>query len=104
MEVLKVSEKDFESEVLNSEGKVIVDFYADWCGPCKMMAPIMEKVSEELLGKAKVVKMNIDENMDIAEKYEIMSIPTLMIFEKGQPIKTFVGLTDKQEIINAVNE
>ena len=104
MEVLKVSEKDFESEVLNSEGKVIVDFYADWCGPCKMMAPIMEKVSEELLGKAKVVKMNIDENMDIAEKYEIMSIPTLMIFEKGQPIKTFVGLTHKQEIINAVNE
>jgi len=104
MEVLKVSEKDFESEVLNSEGKVIVDFYADWCGPCKMMAPIMEKVSEELLGKAKVVKMNIDENMDIAEKYEIMSIPTLMIFEKGQAVKTFVGLTDKQEIINAVNE
>ena len=104
MEVLKVSEKDFESEVLNSEGKVIVDFYADWCGPCKMMAPIMEKVSEELLGKAKVVKMNIDENMDIAEKYEIMSIPTIMFFEKGQPIKTFVGLTDKQEIINAVNE
>ena len=69
-----------------------------------MMAPIMEKVSEELLGKAKVVKMNIDENMDIAEKYEIMSIPTLMIFEKGQAVKTFVGLTDKQEIINAVNE
>ena len=104
MEVLKVSEKDFESEVLNSEGKVIVDFYADWCGPCKMMAQRMEKVSEELLGKAKVVKMNIDENMDIAEKYEIMSIPTLMIFEKGQAVKTFVGLTDKQEIINAVNE
>ncbi len=103
MGVLKISENDFEKEVLKSEGKVVVDFYADWCSPCKMLAPVMEKISEEVDTKTKFVKVNIDENMSIAEKYEIMSIPTVIIFENGSIKNTIIGLRSKQEMIDAIN-
>ena len=104
MGVLKVTENDFENEVLKTEGKVVVDFYADWCGPCKMLGPVMEKISEELDGKVKFTKINIDENMSIAEKYEIMSIPTIIVFENGNVKNTIIGLRSKQEIIDTINE
>ena len=104
MSVLKVTEENFENEVLNSDKTVILDFYADWCGPCKMMSPIIEEIANELGDKAKVGKVNSDENMDLAEKYGIMSIPTIMVIKNGEVSKTFVGVTDKNEIINAVNE
>ena len=104
MSVLKVTEENFENEVLNSDKTVILDFYADWCGPCKMMSPIIEEIANELGDKAKVGKVNSDENMDLAEKYGIMSIPTIMVIKNGEVSKTFVGVTDKNEIINAVNQ
>ena len=104
MGVLKVTEENFENEVLNSDKTVILDFYADWCGPCKMMSPIIEEIANELGDKAKVGKVNSDENMDLAEKYGIMSIPTIMVIKNGEVSKTFVGVTEKNEIINAVNE
>ena len=104
MSVLKVTEENFENEVLNSDKTVILDFYADWCGPCKMMSPIIEEIANELGDKAKVGKVNSDENMDLAEKYGIMSIPTIMVIKNGEVSKTFVGVTEKNEIINAVNE
>ncbi len=104
MGVLKITETDFENEVLKAEGKVVVDFYADWCGPCKMLGPVMEKISEELEGKVKFTKINIDENMSIAEKYEIMSIPTIIVFENGNAKNTIIGLRSKQEIIDTINE
>ena len=102
MSVLKITESNFEEEVIKSEKPVIVDFYADWCGPCKMMAPIIEKVAEELDGQVKVGKVNTDENLDLAQQFGIMSIPTIMIFKDGNVSKTFVGVTDKTELINGL--
>ena len=100
MSVLKLTDENFENEVLNSDKVCLVDFYADWCGPCKMMSPIIEEIADELGDKVKVGKVNSDENMELAEKYQIMSIPTIMIIKNGQIVKTFVGVTAKEEIIN----
>ncbi len=97
---LKLNSENFEKEVLNSDKPVLVDFYADWCGPCKMMAPIIEEIAEELQGKAKVGKINVDENQELAMKYEVMSIPTLIIYKNGKEAKRFVGVRDKKELLN----
>ena len=96
----KFSSENFEKEVLKSEKPVLVDFYADWCGPCKMMSPIIEELAAELDGKAKVGKINVDENPDIAVEYNVMSIPTLIIFKNGKEEKRLVGLRDKEELLN----
>ena len=103
MSVLKIDEKNFENEVLKSDKPVIIDFYADWCGPCKMMSPIIDEISDELGDKVKVRKINTDENLGLAQKYGIMSIPTIMIIKNGEISKTFIGVTDKDEIIKEVN-
>lgn len=102
MSVLKLENANFEDEVLNYKGKVIVDFYADWCGPCKMMSPIIDSIAEKLQGQVKVGKLNIDENQDLTIKYQVMSIPTIMIFNNGVTLKTFIGVTDEQEILSAL--
>ena len=103
MSVLNVTENNFEQEVLKAEKKVIVDFYADWCGPCKIMSPVIDEIAEELGGKVKVVKVNLDENINLADKYEVMSIPTIIVFNNGQILKTFVGVTPKEQIIESLN-
>ena len=102
MDVLKITSENFEQEVINADKMVVVDFYADWCGPCKMMAPIIEEIAKELEGKAKVGKINIDDNQNLAVEYQVMSIPTIAIFKQGKVIQSFVGVTDKQEILDAV--
>ena len=102
MSVISINEENFENEVLKSDKTVILDFYADWCGPCKMMSPIVDEIAEELGEKVKVGKVNSDENIDLAEKYGIMSIPTIMIIKNGEVAKTFVGVTNKSDIINSV--
>lgn len=102
MSVFKVTEENFEEEVMKETKTVIVDFYADWCGPCKMMSPIIDEIAEELGEKVKVGKSNTDENLDLAQRFNIMSIPTVMVFKNGNVEKTFVGVTSKDEIINAV--
>ncbi len=91
--------EDFEDEVLKSDVKVLVDFYADWCGPCKMMAPVLEEIAENNNG-FKIVKLNVDENMSIAEKYNIMSIPALFVFDKGEVVNKSVGLISKNEVLD----
>ena len=102
MGVVKITEENFEEEVINETKPVIVDFYADWCGPCKMMSPIIDNIAEELGDMVKVGKVNTDENLDLATKFNVMSIPTIMIFKNGNIAKTFIGVTDKNEIINEV--
>lgn len=96
MSEIILNAENFEAEVLKSDSPVLVDFYADWCGPCKMQGPIIEELAAELAGKAKVGKLNIDLSSAIAEKYGVMSIPTLIIFQGGEIKKTFVGLQGKE--------
>lgn len=93
--------EEFKEKVLEAKGKVLVDFYADWCGPCKMQAPINEELSNEMKNVA-FFKLNVDEESDIASEYGIMSIPTMIIFENGKAIKTFVGLTAKETLKEAL--
>lgn len=103
MKNLKITSQDFEKEVLQNEKEVLIDFYADWCGPCKMLAPIIEEIAKEN-EKVKVVKINVDESEDLAMKYQVMSIPTLIIMKNGQIIKRSVGFVEKDEILNMINE
>lgn len=95
------NEENFNEAVLNSTETVIVDFYADWCGPCKAMSPIIDEIADEM-SNIKVGKVNVDVNGQLAMKYGISSIPTIMIFKNGQPSKTFVGLTEKELIKSAI--
>ena len=103
MSVLKLTEENFEKEVMQSEKNVIVDFFATWCGPCKMMSPIIDEIAEELGDSVKVGKIDTDENLELAQKFGIMSIPTIMILKNGSVVKTFVGVTSKSEIIDSIN-
>lgn len=104
--VIQIDENDFDSTVLQSDVPVFVDFYADWCGPCRMIAPSIEALSEEYQGKVKFVKINVDDNQDLAMKYDIMSIPTSMLFEKGVVKDSLIGAypaaTYKQRIDHAL--
>ena len=91
MAELKITAANFENEVLRSDKPVLLDFYADWCGPCKMLSPILHELAEEKSGALKVGKINVDENMTIAQKYRVASIPNFVIFRDGQPVANFVG-------------
>ena len=101
MEILKVNSQNFEEEVLKSEKPVLVDFYADWCGPCKMLSPIVGQVAEEN-EDIKVVKVNVDDAQDLAMKYQVMSIPTLVVIKEGKEINRSVGLIDKNQVVNMI--
>ena len=97
-DIKEINDDNFQEEVLNSEVPVLVDFWAPWCGPCKILAPTLEEISTENREKIKIVKINIDENQLIAGRYGIKSIPTMMIFEKGELKNQLVGSMPKQEI------
>ena len=99
MSVLNLTDENFENEILKSDKVCLVDFYADWCGPCKMMSPVIDKIAEELGEKVKVGKVNSDENRDLVIKYQIMSIPSIFVIKDGKVIKNFVGVTSKDEIM-----
>ena len=94
----KFTDGNFGEAVLQADKPVLVDFYADWCGPCKMMAPIVEKMADEYEGKAIIGKLNTDENMNISKQYNIMSIPTLILFKGGEAKEVMVGLQRKEDI------
>jgi thioredoxin 1 len=99
---IKVNDANFKKEVLESEVPVLVDFWAEWCGPCLMVAPAVESVEKKYQGKLKVCKVNVDEAPNTSSEYGIMSIPTLYIFEKGKPMDQIVGAVPESEIISRV--
>ena len=99
MSVISLNEKNFEEEVLKSEKTVLIDFWASWCGPCRMMSPVIDKIAEEMRQKVKVCKINIDEEQNLAVKYNVMSIPTFIVLKNGKEVARSVGVQDKTEII-----
>ena len=103
MSILNVTSENYESEVLKSEKIVLIDFYADWCGPCKMMSPVIDEIAEEMKETVKVGRINVDKHQDLAMEYGVMSIPTIVVLKNGEVQKTFVGVTDKEEIKQALN-
>jgi len=100
--VIEISDKDFEQQVLKSILPVVVDFWAPWCGPCRMIGPIVEKLSEEFKGKLKFCKVNVDENQQLALKYKVMSIPMLIFFKNGQLIEQSMGAVPEKTLRSKV--
>ena len=98
MSVGKVSDASFDSEVLKANGPVVVDFWAEWCGPCRMIAPALDEIATAMGDKVKIVKLNVDENPAVASKYGVMSIPTLMIFKNGEMASRQVGAAPKAKL------
>ena len=98
-ETIQITESNFETEVLNSTQPVIVDFYADWCGPCKMIAPGLEEIARDLHGKVKIVKVNVDEQSSLTQRYNIQSLPTLLYFQGGEVVNQLIGAASKKVIL-----
>ena len=99
-----VSDSSFEQDVLKSDTPVLVDYWAEWCGPCRMIAPILDEVSKEYGGKIAVAKLNVDENPDIAMRFNVMSIPTLLVFHRGEVQKRLVGAKGKGQMVQELAE
>jgi thioredoxin 1 len=99
---VKVDSTNFESEIVNSDVPVLVDFWAPWCGPCKMIGPIVEELAGDYAGKVKVAKVNVDDNQQLASQFGIRGIPTVMIFKGGQVANSFVGLRPKEDLAQAL--
>ena len=95
---------NFEEEVLKSDVPVLVDMFATWCGPCKMMAPVVAQLAEEYEGTVKVGKLDIDQNVDIVAQYKIMSVPTFLVIKDGEVVKKLIGAVSKEELVEAINQ
>ena len=104
MAEVKITVSNFESEVLRSDQPVLVDFYADWCGPCRMLAPVLEEIAREYEGGGKVGKVNVDEQMELALKFGVSSIPLLVVFKDGQPVAKSLGYRPKEEIVKLLKD
>lgn len=98
----QITTQEFQEKVLNSSVPVLVDFFATWCGPCKMMAPVLDEVSQEVGNKAAVYKVDVDQEMALAQQFNIMSVPAMIVFKGGKPVQQFVGMQPKQTITAAL--
>ncbi len=103
MSVVTITSNNFDEEVIKSEKPVLIDFWASWCGPCKMVSPIIDEVANEVINSVKVGKVNVDEQTELATKFGIMSIPTLIVFKNGEVSNKAVGVRSKQEILELLN-
>lgn len=103
MSIIHLSDNEFKEQVLHSKQLAIVDFWAPWCGPCKIISPILEELSKEYDGKVKIYKINIDEHQATAAKYQVLSIPTLLFFKQGKIVKQVVGMRSVSDIRKAIN-
>jgi thioredoxin 1 len=97
--LIEVTDANFETEVIQSEIPVLVDFWAEWCAPCRMVTPVLEELASELAGRVKVAKLNVDANRETAAKYDIMSIPTIVLFKEGKVVKQVVGALPKETLV-----
>lgn len=100
--IREIGGSNFIQEVINSEEAVVVDFWAPWCGPCKMLGPVMEEISHDMEDKAKFFKINVDENPEIAQKFQIASIPNVMVFKDGKVVENMIGFRPKQDLERAI--
>ena len=98
MAIAHITNQNFKEEVLQSDRPVLVDFWAPWCGPCRMLAPVLEELETDLAGKVKVAKVNVDEEMELAAQFQVASIPTLLLFENGQAVRRTVGAQPKAKL------
>ena len=103
MAALHLTKANFEQEVVKSTTPVLVDFWAEWCGPCRVVAPIVDQLADELKGKLKVAKVDVDENQDLAGQFQVMSIPTLIIFKGGKAVEQMVGAMPKEQLLKKIN-
>jgi thioredoxin 1 len=100
--IVTLSDATFDEHVKSSDVPVLVDFWAEWCGPCKMIAPVLEEIAEEQAGKIQIVKLNIDDNLEVTRRFDVMSIPTLILFKDGQPEVRLIGAKPKGQLLQEI--
>ncbi len=101
--IVTLTDATFDEEVKASEVPVLVDFWAEWCGPCKMISPVLEEIAEEQAGKVKVGKINIDDNLDVTRRFDVLSIPTLILFKDGEPLVRLIGAKPKAQLVEEIS-
>ena len=102
--IVNLSDASFDEHVKSSDVPVLVDFWAEWCGPCKMIAPVLEEIAEEQGGKIEIAKLNIDDNLDVTRRFDVMSIPTLILFKDGEPKMRVIGAKPKGQLLEELSE
>jgi thioredoxin 1 len=100
--IVTLSDATFDEHVKASDVPVLVDFWAEWCGPCKMISPVLEEIAEEQAGKIQIGKLNIDDNLDVTRRFEVMSIPTLILFKDGEPVSRLIGAKPKGQLLEEI--